>query len=568
MNLNEGQIKSIEIIKKFINLEIDQNDKVEQNDEVEQTNQTNLLLLGPGGSGKTTVIVNAFNDKPEMKIAFCAFTNKATQVLYNISNKFNIKFHADFLTIHKLLMLEPKINNKEVLEFDFNVKKLDDVRDYDIIIFDECSTINKELYGYIQKLYEHIDNEFKVKLKFIFIGDFWQLPPVSELNSIVFQKAVEEKWIITKLNQVMRSNNDHMSNINSNLLSLVTDIKSNNVNLVNKFRTEYPYNILKEYKNKIYNNYEDLIDNYIEKIKYEESSVILTYTNANCQKINYMIQDKIDLENNREINDRETIWFYTNDRCCLDKPINVVEIKECNFDLNLKTNIFSNLDLNLNTNNFTTNNTNKLINSLDSSLENENKLDSSLDNNLENENKLDSKLDNNLKNNKDKIYKLNGDTITTIYNGEIFIVLNAETVNIQTEINKYLDKKPYFKGQLLHIKKLGLIENIYKILYIPDNYIKEAKTYIYNKKKWLYRKLFREFNKFYPKINYGYCITLYKSQGSEWNTVYINLNSIYYSVLSNKDININLKEKTKLLFKSSYTAMSRASNNLYILWMN
>ena len=554
MNLNEGQIKSIEIIKKFINLEIDQNDKVEQNDEVEQTNQTNLLLLGPGGSGKTTVIVNAFNDKPEMKIAFCAFTNKATQVLYNISNKFNIKFHADFLTIHKLLMLEPKINNKEVLEFDFNVKKLDDVRDYDIIIFDECSTINKELYGYIQKLYEHIDNEFKVKLKFIFIGDFWQLPPVSELNSIVFQKAVEEKWIITKLNQVMRSNNDHMSNINSNLLSLVTDIKSNNVNLVNKFRTEYPYNILKEYKNKIYNNYEDLIDNYIEKIKYEESSVILTYTNANCQKINYMIQDKIDLENNREINDRETIWFYTNDRCCLDKPINVVEIKECNFDLNLKTNIFSNLDLNLNTNNFTTNNTNKLINSLDSS--------------LENENKLDSKLDNNLKNNKDKIYKLNGDTITTIYNGEIFIVLNAETVNIQTEINKYLDKKPYFKGQLLHIKKLGLIENIYKILYIPDNYIKEAKTYIYNKKKWLYRKLFREFNKFYPKINYGYCITLYKSQGSEWNTVYINLNSIYYSVLSNKDININLKEKTKLLFKSSYTAMSRASNNLYILWMN
>ena len=67
----------------------------------------NFLLLGPAGSGKTTAIVNAFNGRP-LKIAFCAFTNKATQVLCKIADKFAINFQADFMTIHVLLRLEVK----------------------------------------------------------------------------------------------------------------------------------------------------------------------------------------------------------------------------------------------------------------------------------------------------------------------------------------------------------------------------------------------------------------------------------------------------------------------------
>ena len=594
MNLNEGQLKSVDIIKKFINSDSDK-----------------LLLLGPGGSGKTTVIVNAFNDMPEMKLAFCAFTNKATQVLYNISNKFNLKFEAEFLTIHKFLMLEPKINNKEILEFDFNIHKLDGNREYDVIIFDECSTINKELYGYIEQLHNYIYDEYKVKLKYIFIGDFWQLPPVSELNSIVFQKSVEEKWIITKLNEVMRSNNDHMYDINTNLINTIVDIKKNDNNLLSKFRLEYPLGILKKYQNKIYNNYDELTDHYLNKIKYEENSVILTYTNANCQKINYIIQDKIDAENNREITDREIIWFYPNDRCCLDKPINVCEIKEYkhktkdythkinnninNRDEN-KNNINNannaNKDNDNNDNNDNDNNDNKdnvnndnntninnhvHINSINNINDNDNNKDNDNntninenynDNNKDNDKDNDINIDNNTKTKEKKIYTIINNEYTTLYNGEIFIILHTEFINIRTNINKYLNNIPYFPGQLLYIKKLGDIQDVYKLLYIPDNYIRDAKKYIYNKRPFLYRQLFKEYNKYFPKLHYGYCITLYKSQGSEWHNVYINLNSIYYSIIQNKDIQISLKEKTKLLFKATYTALTRASNNLFVMWVN
>ena len=65
--LNESQLRAYQSVKKFLN-----SDKMD-----------NFLLLGPAGSGKTTVIINAF-DKSEYKIAFCAFTNKATQVLCKI----------------------------------------------------------------------------------------------------------------------------------------------------------------------------------------------------------------------------------------------------------------------------------------------------------------------------------------------------------------------------------------------------------------------------------------------------------------------------------------------------
>jgi AAA+ ATPase superfamily predicted ATPase len=138
LKLNESQTKAYLNTLKFL----------------ESKKQNNMLLLGPAGSGKTTVIVNAFNGK-SMKVAFCAFTNKATQVLCKIADKFSIDFNPDFMTIHKLLALEIKYLDKETeIAFTFDKSKIEYLKDYNVIIFDECSTISKELYKYI---YEDIN---------------------------------------------------------------------------------------------------------------------------------------------------------------------------------------------------------------------------------------------------------------------------------------------------------------------------------------------------------------------------------------------------------------------------
>ena len=49
----------------------------------------------------------------------------------------------------------------------------------------------------------------------------------------------------------------------------------------------------------------------------------------------------------------------------------------------------------------------------------------------------------------------------------------------------------------------------------------------------------------YPILTYGYAMTLYKAQGSEWHTVMINLNSIYCSLTMNDINDINKRYNYK-----------------------
>ena len=157
MLLNEEQNKAANLIVRFMN-----------------SKKTNLLMAGAGGTGKTTTIAHAFAQmrEREYKIAFCAFTNKATQILKGAAkssieraefeaslNESTVtrqpdELKADFTTIHKLLMLEPRFGqgNTDELSFKFSLKKaVSRVNKYDILIFDECSIISQTLYNYIQQ---------------------------------------------------------------------------------------------------------------------------------------------------------------------------------------------------------------------------------------------------------------------------------------------------------------------------------------------------------------------------------------------------------------------------------
>ena len=117
------QLSAMEKIKKFLTI----------NDSKEGI-ESNFILMGPAGSGKTTVIAHAIHGAglPNINIAFCAFTNKATQVLKNSINKLSLNINASFYTIHRLLQLEPNLFDEEGLSFKFNIKKILTLKDYSL----------------------------------------------------------------------------------------------------------------------------------------------------------------------------------------------------------------------------------------------------------------------------------------------------------------------------------------------------------------------------------------------------------------------------------------------------
>jgi hypothetical protein len=155
-----------------------------------------------------------------------------------------------------------------------------------------------------------------------------------------------------------------------------------------------------------------------------------------------------------------------------------------------------------------------------------------------------------------------------LYNGEIFDVVDVENIKIKTSLNKLAYVGSFFSGQLLRLQKINDDnEVIYEILHIPNSIIDSARKQIKsNERIFVYITLFKKFNKSIPRMTYGYCITVYKSQGSEWKYVLVNLNSIKWSIIRSKYEKPDVKQK-KNLFKATYTALSRASQSIWLFWM-
>ena len=130
-----------------------------------------LTLGGYAGTGKTTLIsqlrkeIDIINSKA--KIAFCAFTGKATQVLKNklIQNQAIYK-KDDISTIHSLIYRTIEDERGAVLGW--IRKELEEV-DYDLIIVDEASMVDEKIWNDLRSY----------AIPIIAVGDHGQLPPIS-----------------------------------------------------------------------------------------------------------------------------------------------------------------------------------------------------------------------------------------------------------------------------------------------------------------------------------------------------------------------------------------------------
>jgi exodeoxyribonuclease-5 len=138
------------------------------------TKQT-FILSGVAGSGKTTLIAHIRNLlSKNIKIAFGAYTGKASSVLRSKLQKFNInRFEDDSIsTIHALIYEPPLDDDLDINEMKWILKS--DL-EFDFLIIDECSMIPKKIY----------DELLSFNKKILFVGDAFQLPSVDDTFNLL-----------------------------------------------------------------------------------------------------------------------------------------------------------------------------------------------------------------------------------------------------------------------------------------------------------------------------------------------------------------------------------------------
>lgn len=157
-NLSESQNRALDALAKWYN-----------SDELE------CLLEGFAGTGKT-YLVNIFLKEIVNKIhCITAPTHKALRVLEARVNKKG-------LTLQSLHGLKPNMDlaNFNIQHPQFDPLAMPKIQNYSLVVIDEASMINKDLFQLNR------DKALQHRVKILYLGDRYQLPPVNEDISRVF----------------------------------------------------------------------------------------------------------------------------------------------------------------------------------------------------------------------------------------------------------------------------------------------------------------------------------------------------------------------------------------------
>lgn len=495
LNLNVKQKKALKKIYDFV---VQKNDKI-------------FYLLGYAGTGKTFIISHIIKkllltNRME-HIYICAPTHKALNVIESfikgnmtIVEQINYLTKMSFMTIHKLLEFKPIItaeDGSKVFKSSNESKFLKKMEDK-LIVIDECSMISKEMVNSIQKYIE------QYPIKIIFMGDSQQLPPVGEPESLIFQKIPENYQYYILLDEIMRTKSNDIKDVCSLIRSWNKEDSLAKLLMPIYHRNNKAFRFYK--KN---NNYLEMpwFKNFIKELTDGNIPIILTWRNnvadyyntiirkymhksKNINLNNYMVGDCA-MFNNYYCSPKDGSNFYTSD---MIKIIEIETEKSMLYDwkhlLILEPKTF-----------------------------------------LEKEfNTLVKKIGK-----KDNEFRIDIFTIERIHSDIIHIV-QGQTHIIQTIHRDDMDK---YQEMLENIKTH--IEFFFK------KYQDEQLT----NKLWdtYYKKLLDP----YAEINFGYSITVYKSQGSTFSTVFVDMDDLNYEYELD-----NFK-------KALYTAAGRAANKLGFL---
>lgn len=546
-------------------------------DFVKSNEQTELLLIGYAGTGKTTLVSKFINDliktKLCKKIVMAAPTHKAVNIakskLFDSqSNIDELNKIINIMTVHRLLNYQSyvglsgeKFFAKGKIEPNWLI--------YDLIVVDECSMLSNQIISDIKEQIKKNPN-----IKVIYVGDPAQLPPVNQADSKIFSSDIKilklEKIIRTSNKNIMELSNSHRKWIFSKKeddIPHVGDFESENINLFSsenkelknwldefvqllksngknkKIISEYDEGIEKNISDSnsdseqinILNDYEKMIDNH-------NNNIILTWTNKKSELYNQYIREKI-------FNKKDLAQWEIGEILIFNdfhkRELVIQDSNDIDIDLDGKSE-------KINLVSFYTSEQVKLIDISEIKYKCK-KLKFKINNNITTElndkfrkyyKKINEIIDLEL-----DVYQMKVQKIIDLIENKLDVIPEYTILSINSNSEKKYNK--IIESIEEEIIKLKL--SAYKIITKTkgnDNSKCELQSEVEKKINRLYKEYQTNVIDCFANLNYGYCITVHKSQGSTFKNVYIDINDI----LDNN----NMNETSKCL----YTAITRSSKSL------
>jgi exodeoxyribonuclease-5 len=209
---------------------------------LEDPNRQLICLKGFAGTGKTYTIVRCLqyfkNKNKRKKICLTAPTNKAVTVLKK-STPEEAKDILDFSTIHKLLGV--KVSYDDDGNELFLPGKNVEIGNYDIVVIDEVSMLNDELFYDLLEAIDPKKNSSNHRfggshiIKIIFMGDPKQIPPVGKVDCEPFIRPDFYGIEVLELTKIMRQADE--SKILSSSIYVRENINSSYIDF-NQFNSE------------------------------------------------------------------------------------------------------------------------------------------------------------------------------------------------------------------------------------------------------------------------------------------------------------------------------------------
>ena len=237
-----------------------------------------MVFAGYAGTGKstTTRFLLDYLDDTTLKTVCTAPTNEAVRVISKQSGR------QYGMTIYSLLglRLEQDDDSSPYLKVVAECK----LKNYDIVIVDECSMINSNLYQMILGMLDQFSH-----VKIIYVGDPAQLPPVNDPLGISPTFYIKpENWAF--LTSIQRTAKDNP------IIQLVTAIRDNLASSHDVFSRDTQVNAELGVGVEFIDNYDQFTDRMIEQFKSHEFKSdpnhvrALAYTNATVNDLNNKVR--------------------------------------------------------------------------------------------------------------------------------------------------------------------------------------------------------------------------------------------------------------------------------------